>query len=105
MLCSETSKAEQQGAKYGFGRDVPPGNLKVDPNKYQVLKQKWSIYIPIINKLIIFVKHQFQACGLHKNLLTSSYTFMAIYPLTSPSSEIQAAHTYLEKKWSAHVYQ
>ena len=26
--------------KFGFGRDVPPLNLKVDPYKYQFLKKK-----------------------------------------------------------------
>ena len=26
--------------KFGFGRDVPPRNLKVDPYKYQFFKKK-----------------------------------------------------------------
>ena len=26
--------------KFGFGRDVPPQNLKVDPYKYQFFKKK-----------------------------------------------------------------
>ena len=26
--------------KFGFGRDVPPWNLKVDPYKYQFFKKK-----------------------------------------------------------------
>ena len=33
--------------KFGFGRDVPPQNLKVDPYKYQFFKKKYPIHIPI----------------------------------------------------------
>ena len=33
--------------KFGFGRDVPPWNLKVDPYKYQFFKKKYPIHIPI----------------------------------------------------------
>ena len=33
--------------KFGFGRDVPQRNLKVDPYKYQFFKKKWPIHIPI----------------------------------------------------------
>ena len=33
--------------KFGFGRDVPPRNLKVDPYKYKFFKKKWPIHIPI----------------------------------------------------------
>ena len=33
--------ATSRGAlKFGFGRDVPQGNLKVDPYKYQFFKKK-----------------------------------------------------------------
>ena len=32
---------------FGFGRDVPSGILKVDSDKYQFLKKKWPIHIPI----------------------------------------------------------
>ena len=30
--------------KFGFGRDVPMWNLKVDPYKYQLFKKKWPIH-------------------------------------------------------------
>ena len=33
--------------KFGFGRDVLPRNLKVDPYKYQFFKKKEPIHIPI----------------------------------------------------------
>ena len=33
--------------KFGFGRDVAPQNLKVDPYKYQFFKKKWPIHITI----------------------------------------------------------
>ena len=36
-----------RGTEFGFGRDVPPPILKVDPYKYQFFKKKWPIHIPI----------------------------------------------------------
>ena len=37
--------------KFGFGRDVPSWNLKVDPYNYQFFKKKWPIHIPICSIL------------------------------------------------------
>ena len=49
--------------KFGFGRDVPPRNLKVDPYKYQFLKKKWPIHIsigPILGQILSNVNQFFQ---------------------------------------------
>ena len=39
------------GIKFGFGRDVPLQNLKVDPYKCQFFKKKWLIHMPIYAQL------------------------------------------------------
>ena len=44
---------------FGFGRDVPLQNLKVDPHKYQFIKQKWPIHIPI-DQILSKIAHFFQ---------------------------------------------
>ena len=49
--------------KFGFGRDVQPRNLKVDPYKYQFFKKKWPIHIPfgpIFGKILSRIARFFQ---------------------------------------------
>ena len=47
-----TGTCESRGVlKFGFGRDVPPGKLKVHPYKYQFFKKTWPIHIPICSIL------------------------------------------------------
>ena len=40
LLCFVAKVAPGGVLKFGFGRDVPPQNLKVDPYKYQFFKKK-----------------------------------------------------------------
>ena len=48
--------------KFGFGRDVPLWNLKVNPYKYQFLKKKWPIHIiePILLQILSKITQFFQ---------------------------------------------
>ena len=49
--------------KFGFGREVPPRNLKVDPYKYQFFKKKRPIHIPIgpiFGQILIKITRFFQ---------------------------------------------
>ena len=48
---------------FGFGRDVLPRNLKVDPYDYQIFKKKWPIYIligPIFGQILCKITRFFQ---------------------------------------------
>ena len=43
----KTDLYSEGALKFGFGKDVPQRNLKVDSYKYQFFQKKWSIHIPI----------------------------------------------------------
>ena len=47
--CTLRSHLDARGVlMFGFGKDVPLQNSKVDPSKYQFFKEKWPTYKPII---------------------------------------------------------
>ena len=68
--------------KFGFGRDVPPRNLKIDPYKYKFFKKQWSIHIPIcsiLGQILSKIAWFFQNCLKFEPIKsTHSYTKFCI---------------------------
>ena len=87
--------------KFGFGRDVPPRNLKVDPYKYQFFKKKWPFHKaigPILAQIfeqnrLIFPKFSYIWANFGSNL----GTFWKIEPFIYQILSFVSGHWYTKK--------
>ena len=101
---------EEGVLKFGFDRNVPLQNLKVDPYKYQFFKKKWPIHNVItpvgpilcqISKITQFFPEVSSICAnFHLNL----GKFWKIYPFIYQISHfIKGSFIFQEADFATHV--
>ena len=91
------------GLKFGFGRDVPLWNLKVDPYKYQFVKKKWPTHIPIcsiLGQILSKITHFFLNLLKFEPILAQIRENWKIDPFIL---HFVRGHSYQEADFATHV--
>ena len=91
--------------KFGFGREVPLWNLKVDPYKCQFVKKKQPIHIPIcpiLGQILSKIDWFFQ--NFSKNFGSNLEKILKTLPIYIPNSAFyKGSFIYQEADFATHV--